>query len=654
MHLRMTRWLGLLLLIAMLPAACQRPTVDDGAEPALEGAAADLGDAAEAEVAEPESPPEDQDGTSYQVAWHEGSVDQAFDTARAEDKPVFLYWGAVWCPPCHYLKEKVFKTEAFATKSAEFVMVELDGDTELAQTLGEDFGVMGYPTVIVLDGERNEIMRMTSGIPADEYAEVLTAAQAMQRPVADVLTEVMATGPAEAPPELLRMLAYYAWGQDDKIGLPAEEELSTFRALYEGAPDEPTTVKSRFLTLYLDALISADGDAADAAEEAGTEPEPVVSADERAALAEQMGIVLRDPILRNVNLWHAQYWSRETVVLLFPEEGEARDAFAAEWNDAAIAMEDDENLAVDDRLSAIFPQMELYKMANPPAPVEEPEAADEGGDTAGDEGDDAAEGQPEVEPAPPPPLLSEALRDKVRERVQWAAVNAKEGGEMQAVMNSMVWLLREAELEDEAAPLLEASLDKMLAPYYYMSSLASLADTPEEKIAWRKRAWDESGGRATRFQWGLGYVSTLMSEAPDDAATIQSETMAVLDELLVNDDAFHQRNQRRLNSLASALEGWNEKAEGAHTDVLTALRERVTSECERWADAPVDPMAAEGEGADEAEGAEDDATGEGDAESAEAAADEANEAESEEEVDTPYSRCTGWLAPQLEEAADNA
>jgi protein disulfide-isomerase len=640
--------LGALALMALLPAACQRPA-GEGAAPAVDDGAMEaeigsepgeaMGETGEDGLASPPDPY----GEAYQVAWHEGSVDEAFEIAKAEDKPVFLYWGAVWCPPCHYLKEKVFKTESFAQKSQDFVMVELDGDTERAQALGEAFAVMGYPTVIVLDGDRNEIMRMSSGIPVDEYELVLDAAVAMRRPVGEVLDEVMAVGPSEAPPELLRMLAYYAWGQDDKIGLPAEEELATFRALFEGAPEEPRTVKSRFLAQYLDALISAAGDASDEAEEAGTEPEPVVDAEERAALAAQMTTVLEDPVLRNVNLWHVSYWSRETVELLFPEAGPERDAFAAAWVAASDAIQNDESLTVDDRLSGIYPEMEIYKLLNPPAPVVEAEegAAGEGGD----EGDEAAEGAAEEET---PPALSMELQDKVRARVQWAAETAKEGGEMQAVMSSMIWLLGEAELEDEASALLEASLDKTLAPYYYMSSMSSMAETPEEKIAWRKRAWDESAGPATRFQWGLGYLSTLMNEAPEDAALIESETMAVLDELLQNEDAFHQRNQRRLSSLASSLESWNEEAEGAHDAVLARLRERVSSACVRYADA-ADEGAVDADTVDEAEAATEADAAEG-AEGAENAADTAEEAA----PDTPYTRCTNWLAPEPEEASGDA
>src|SRR3984957_5099518 len=70
------------------------------------------------------------------IAWYVGSVESAFVAARAQNKPVFLYWGAKWCPPCHELKATVFSRPDFIEKLKLFIPVYLDGDDPGAQKWG--------------------------------------------------------------------------------------------------------------------------------------------------------------------------------------------------------------------------------------------------------------------------------------------------------------------------------------------------------------------------------------------------------------------------------------------------------------------------------------------------------------------------------------
>ena len=77
------------------------------------------------------------------IAWYEGNVDAAFAAGRASNKPVLLYWGAEWCPPCKQLKSAVFTRPDFIEKSRLFVAVHLDGDLPDAQKWGDVFRVTG-------------------------------------------------------------------------------------------------------------------------------------------------------------------------------------------------------------------------------------------------------------------------------------------------------------------------------------------------------------------------------------------------------------------------------------------------------------------------------------------------------------------------------
>ena len=89
-------------------------------------------------------------GIAWRKASSDADVDAAFAVARAETKPVFLYWGAKWCPPCNQVKATLFNRQDFIERSRAFVPVYVDGDSPGAQKLGTRFRVSGYPTMLML------------------------------------------------------------------------------------------------------------------------------------------------------------------------------------------------------------------------------------------------------------------------------------------------------------------------------------------------------------------------------------------------------------------------------------------------------------------------------------------------------------------------
>lgn len=97
--------------------------------------------------------------------------------ARSEDKLLFIdFTGSDWCPPCIMLKKEVFSQPEFADYAAQnLVLLEVDFPRRKEQSaeqkaanqmLAQQFGIEGFPTIVVLDGSgkiRGQLSYMPGG-----------------------------------------------------------------------------------------------------------------------------------------------------------------------------------------------------------------------------------------------------------------------------------------------------------------------------------------------------------------------------------------------------------------------------------------------------------------------------------------------------------
>src|SRR5688500_5430748 len=182
------------------------------------------------------------EGTHHPGApWFEGSVDEAFALAKSGKKPLFFYWGAVWCPPCNELKAQVFSKPRFKELMKPFIPVYLDGDTEDAQFWGERLKASGYPTVIVFDHEGREMMRIAETVSLEEFEAALTGALASGQSLAETIARARQ---GQATPAEWQVLAYLSWSESDGTGL-SDAELYTVRAeLFEKVPKDMPVEKA--------------------------------------------------------------------------------------------------------------------------------------------------------------------------------------------------------------------------------------------------------------------------------------------------------------------------------------------------------------------------------------------------------------------------
>jgi thioredoxin-related protein len=206
----------------------------------------------------PEPVPEVATGKSNaaSIAWVNtkttADVDSAFTRAIAEKKPVFLFWTAAWCPPCNHVKSTIFTRDEFVAKSRAFVPVYIDGDTPSGQALGKRFNVSGYPTMVLLTADGNEVTRLEGSVEPAKYMQLLDYGLSGGAPARQLLASALSGRPIS--PEDWRLLAYYSWGTDEEQLVTEKEVPATLLTLARSCPPTQREASSRLVLQALAAI----------------------------------------------------------------------------------------------------------------------------------------------------------------------------------------------------------------------------------------------------------------------------------------------------------------------------------------------------------------------------------------------------------------
>jgi protein disulfide-isomerase len=466
------------------------------------------------------------------IAWFDGSVDEAFALAKKSGKPVFLYWGAEWCPPCHAIRATIFSKPEFIERSKLFVPVYLDGDEQNAQAQGEKFGVIGYPTMIVFSSEGEELTRIPGGIDIQAYANVLDTTLTASSSARSLLDTLM-SGAESLTEKDCTLLAYHSWGQDPELN--ADFDLSDgFRRIYEACPEELEAERSILYMAWLDEMQS------DAAE---SEETLELSEQQRNEALGMLNSILASPALVRANIFGVVIGGAKYTRLLTDPGSDERAALTQAFYETTNAVAADDSVYKRERIYTLVGKIRFERID-----------------------DEEAE-------------LSEELRQEIRDMVAWADESTPSVYERQPVINALGNVLDEAGMDDIAKPLLLAELEKSKQPYYFMVSLADIEQRQgNEAVAldWLKKAHDSTKGPATRFQWGYYYLNGLLEMTPADTQAIHETTVALVTELLQESGGFHQRPKGQLKRLETKLEEWG----ADRGEALSDIRQSVRSVCE--------------------------------------------------------------------------
>lgn len=472
-----------------------------------------------------------EDAAHAGIAWQQGDVDAAFVLAKTSNKPLFLYWGAVWCPPCNQVKATIFNRKDFIERSRFFVPVFIDGDSPSAQKLGTRFKVSGYPTMILFKPDGTEVTRLPGEVDGARYLQVLELGMNAAHSVADTLANAKAG--AKLTPDEWRILSYYAWDGGEQQLVGKDEVAATLQGLANTCP-----VPEIALRLQLKAWAAM------------SEQKPAQRpALDRSAAVERLLKILADAAQTRDNMDVLTYGARSLTELL-TDTGAEQTKLLAAFDAAFVTLMKDQTISKPDRVAIIGSQISLARVATPKGAL--------------------------------PGELVQAVQQRVTE-LDKSTDNAYE---RQAVISDAAHALTDVGLIDQSDSMLKAELKRSQAPYYYMLTLASNAKARNDKagaLNWYEQAYQAAKGPATRLQWGASYLTNLLDLAPHDEERIAKAAQGVLTELAATRDAFYTRNRGSLGKIGKKLTTWN--ADGKHSQVFGKVQSQLNDICAKTPEA---------------------------------------------------------------------
>jgi thiol-disulfide isomerase/thioredoxin len=464
---------------------------------------------------------------AWQVASSDAEVDKAFQLARQSGKPVFLYWGAVWCPPCNQVQATLFSRADFAERSRAFIPVYVDGDKPGAQKVAARFKVSGYPTMILFKPDGSEVTRLPGEVDPERYLLTLTAGLNAQIPVKDLVQRGLARQPLT--PEQWRLLGFYSWDTDEQQVLKTSELPARLSELSAAVPADLPQVRDRLAFKALAARTRAKP----APEKAEVDADRVFVDRllSRSADAAAMGELL-------------VYYAEPSVKYLATTP-EQRSVLATKWDAALERAISTGTMSRGEQVDALDARVDLWKFV------------------------DRAE-----------KLAPQRQRTVLREVAQLIS-QTTDRYERQAVVPSAAHVLTSAGLIDDSDALLKAELPRAVAPYYHMLGLGSNAKkrgNANAALDWYEQASRKSEGPATRLQWGVTYVKEIAELAPTDLARMAAAAGTVISGLEPRSETFYERNHRSLQRMAKKLGEWQGK-DPARTRVVGKMKDQLSRTC---------------------------------------------------------------------------
>ena len=436
--------------------------------------------------------------------WFSGGMNEAFLKSKKEQKPIFLYWGAKWCPPCNELKSEIFSKDSFKTIIKPFIPVYLDGDSENAQIWGEKLGVRGYPTMLVLNPKGAEVMRIDTQLTFLEFEKALFWSLQKSMPLKEMLLRAK---DGKLSDDLWQALSFISFSSIKDPSMTDVEKALLLKDLVVKIPKRLDLAKVRLTAKYLSALFSL-------------EESQRKSYVEKAAILKGLSYLFENEkrILMARSFLIGNSW--RALDYLSQEE---KSVWKKKLIHASSILAKDKSLSVETRLWASAIEWQIERRGNKNTPLNKP------------------------------------AKERLLAAILKADKEAKTAYERQSVISGAAYLLRKIGYVDKAAKMLKKEAKVSASPWYYYSSLSRLFKD-ENRLEDAKRymalARKSVKGRATRLQWMASELS-FNGQKEEPQPVLSSEELKAFKDFyglaLSLEDGFVGRNARSAARVQKAL-----------------------------------------------------------------------------------------------------
>jgi thioredoxin 1 len=103
------------------------------------------------------------------VKWAEGSWSEILAQAKSENKHIFIDFYTTWCGPCKQLDKITYVDDATVEYLNSIIAVKYDAEKGFGETLADDFKIVAYPSMVLIDPDGNEVDRHIGYLGPEEF-----------------------------------------------------------------------------------------------------------------------------------------------------------------------------------------------------------------------------------------------------------------------------------------------------------------------------------------------------------------------------------------------------------------------------------------------------------------------------------------------------